>query len=339
MPIPTEQLIQLTALAALIIVLIYWSGWFSGMETALTRLDSLDLAEMKRQKVRNIKRIFSLKRDMNRTLITILIGNNIVNVALSAVTALAADSVFHQLGVSLAVGAITFLIIIFGDIIPKSTALADARKVASKRAAILYFLTIVFNPLTRLFTLLAGWILRLKGIKQGKKAVLVTDWKIKELATLSQEEGQIKTLEKKIIHHVFHFGDKTVRNVMIPLARVAKLPEDCTMDQAVKEFRVHGYTRLPLVSKGGRVTGVINVKSLVGRRHGSLQGLISQPLFVSAKVHVTTLFERMQQTRIHIAIVEDGHGRHIGLATMEDLLEELVGEIYDEFFLKKQLTS
>lgn len=331
----TEQLTSLIFLILFIIVLIYLSGWFSGIETALTNLDPVQLATMRRRKEKNVEYILKLKRDMNKTLITILIGNNIVNIVLSAVTALAANAFFHSIGISIAIGIITFLIIIFGEITPKSIAIMHSSQIARKKARTLYYLMNILNPLISLFIVISGWIIRLKGEKKHHRNIIVTEENIKDLATLGQQEGLIKPLEEDIIHKVFLFGDRKVKDVMVPIKKVFTIPKGITIEEAIRKYKIRSFTRVPVMNEKKRIIGILNMKDLIGHKSGTLKSLLRKPLIVSKHVHVTTLLTMMREKKIHIAAVLDNKRRHVGIVTMEDLLEELVGEIYDEYFISK----
>lgn len=335
MPLSPEQLVYLLAFACFIVILIYWSGWFSGIETALTHLTPVQLAAMQHHKEKNIDYILKLKRNMNRTLVAILIGNNVVNIVLSAVTALAANAIFQEIGVSVAIGIITFVIIIFGEITPKSNALSHSKIVAQKKARTLYYLSKILSPLISIFIYLSGLILKATGIKRPSYKLLVTDEDIKELVSLGEREGLIKPLEKDIIYKVFHFGDRTVDDIMVPIEKVFALDEHISIKTAIKKFRQHSFTRLPVINQNGQIVGILNMKDLIGKRAGTITPLIRRPLLVSGRHHISTLFLQMQKKHIHMAVVRDLRHKHLGIITMEDILEELVGEIYDEYFHAK----
>jgi putative hemolysin len=322
------------------VILIYLSGWFSGIETALTNLDDAEIAQMRKRKAKNIDYIVKLKRDMDRTLVAILIGNNIVNILLSVIAALVADTLFQTVGVTIMVAVITILIIIFGEITPKSNAIMDSQKVAKKKAKKIYYLMVVLSPTITFFMAISRGIIKLVGGSVRLENMLVSDQSIKDLATMGEEEGVIKTIEKDIIHSVFGFGDCKTATVMVSISKVFTLKKNYNVKNAAKIMSKHGYSRVPIVDKNNYVMGLLYAKDLLGKRKGvRIQTIMRKPYFVPFDCDVTKAFSDMKKRRIHLAVVRDAKGRHIGIMTLEDILEELVGEIYDEYSELKQGTD
>lgn len=319
-------------LVIVMIVLIYLSGWFSGIETALTNLDDAEIAMMHKRKAKNIEYIVKMKRDMDRTLVAILIGNNIVNIVLSVIAALVADTLFQTVGVSIMVGIITFLIIIFGEITPKSNAIMDSQKVAMKKGKKIYYLMRFLSPAITFFMGISRGIIKMTGGSARLENMLVSDQSIKDLATMGEEEGVIKTIERDIIHSVFGFGDCKTQTVMVPMSAVFILKKNYNTKNAAKIMSEHGYSRVPIVDKNNQVIGLLYAKDLLGKRKGvRIQSIMRKPYFVDFDWDVTKAFKEMKEKRIHLAVVRDSEGKHIGIMTLEDILEELVGEIYDEY--------
>lgn len=323
---------HLSLLTLLMVVLIYLSAWFSGTETALTNLGSTDIAEMQSNKERNIEYIVKLKRDMDRSLITILIGNNLVNITLSALAALITDALFHAIGVSIMIGIITFLIIIFGEITPKSHAIINSKEVSKKHARIVYYLMKILNPLITLFLAISRKIIRLTGAATEQVNLVISDESIKGLATLGEAEGVIKKIEKEIIHKVFRFGDSKIEDIMVPMSEVFYLERDYDILEASLIIAKRGFTRIPVIDEKREVIGILYIKDLLAKKEGRIRSLLRPPFIVSANSDVTDIFDAMREKRIHIAIVKDENQKHIGIVTLEDIIEELVGEIYDEHF-------
>jgi len=338
-------LMQLIFLVVFMIVLIFLSGWFSGSETALTNLPASDVAQMqedeKNKKTKSIKILGStrvdyvakLKTDMDRTLVTILIGNNIVNILLSSVAAVVANKVFGGIGVSIMVGVITFLIIIFGEITPKSHAINNSKRVSLGRAMILYWLSIVIYPVIIIFLFLSRWIIALTGGVRRKRDLLINDDTIKAVATLGARQGIIKMIERDIIHRVFVFGDSKVENVMVPMDKVFAFLKNHDVPKASDLLADKGFTRVPVLDKlTKKVVGIIYSKDLVDKNEGFIKPLMRKPFTVKNGTDITVVFRKMKSKRVHMAVVVDKKGEHIGIVTLEDILEELVGEIYDEYF-------
>ena len=240
-----EQVFSLTALAIFMIILIYWSGWFSGIETALTHIDPVQLAGVSQSKEKNIEYILKLKRHMNRTLIAILIGNNVVNILFAAIATLTAKALFRDIGISISIGIITFLIIIFGEITPKSNAITHSKKVAQKHARTLFYLTRIISPVIDIFIFLSRFIIKLQGGKANPRDIIISDESIKDLITLSQKEGVIKPLEEDLIYHVFRFGDLKTENIMVPMKKVFALSDSLSSKEVIKKYQKQKFTESP----------------------------------------------------------------------------------------------
>ncbi len=319
------------------LVLIFLSGWFSGTETALTNLSSATVAQMKRDGDRNVKYIVRLKRRMDKTLITILIGNNIVNIVLSSVAALIANELFAEIGVTVMIGVITFLIILFGEITPKNSAIFDSRKKANRNARAIYYLSVVMTPLISLFIIISRTLIRIFGGPTKERKLFASDDTIKDLASLSEEEGVIKPIERDIIHKVFLFGDRKISDVMVPMKDVFIFAKDISTYEARGKLSDSGFTRVPVMGSDRKVKGVLYSKDLLTARKGPISKILRNPFRVSVNDDVTDIFDVMKRNRIHLAVVENESGEHVGIVTLEDLIEELVGEIHDEYFERKSV--
>lgn len=322
-----------------LLVLLYLSGWFSGSETAITKLTPAQIAEMQESGDKTVKHILYLKKNMDRTLVTILIGNNIVNIALSAIATLIANDLFHTIGVSLAVGIMTFLIVVFGEITPKSYAILHNAKVSRNHSTVLYYLMKILSPIISFFIFISEKIMRIIDRSPPPASLLISDESIKHLATMGEEEGVIKEIERRIIHKVFNFGDKKIEDVMVPMKEVFFLDKNCTIAEASEKIGVKGFTRIPVIIDG-KVAGLLYSKELIGKNgNGYISDLISPPFLVTLNQDITEIFEEMKEKRIHMAIVTDEIGKHVGLVTLEDILEELVGDIKDEYSEQKKIET
>lgn len=322
-------------LIVFMVVLIFLSGWFSGSETALTNLNSSEVKRMKRSGMKNTDHVMKLKKNMDKTLITILIGNNIVNIVLSSVTALIANQLFAEIGVSIMIGVITFLVIIFGEITPKNSAIFNSMEVANRNARAIYYLSIILTPLIILFRWISKTIISLKGGRGSIENLLTTDDDIKDLVSLSEEEGVIKPIEREIIHRVFKFGDRKVRDAMVSMDEIFCLDDDIVVEGVKNVVKSSGFTRVPVMGDDGKIIGLIYSKDLVLADDDSIPSLMRKPFLVRENEDLTAVFDKMKRNRVHLAIVENSRGDHTGIVTLEDLLEELVGELYDEYYEKK----
>jgi CBS domain containing-hemolysin-like protein len=327
--------IIIVIMLAIMLVLLLLAGWFAGSETALTNLSSGRLARIIRENRGNSKYLINIKKNMDRNLVTILVLNNIVNILLSSIAALFADALFDTVGVSLMVGLITFLIIVFGEIVPKSIAMIDVERVSIGHSKALFLLNRLLSPLMFLIVKFARLMVKLRGKKIRKEGVLVSDQDIKDLVNLGEQEGTIKVMERDIINKVFNFGDSKVRDAMVPMEKVYKIDDDIEVEEAKDLISSSGYTRVPIIDDEGKIIGLIYSKDLLGKKEGKISTYTRDVFILPGDMDLTRGFGKMKERRIHLAIVTDTEGNHIGIITLEDMIEEIVGEIYDEYFMKK----
>ncbi len=323
-----EPMLYIIALA----VLIYLSGRFSGSETALTAISKVDISKMKRNKEKNAKIIEHLKHHMDKTIITILIGNNLVNVTASALATKLSYDLLGNIGVSFAVGAVTLFLLIFGEITPKGFALKNKKHFSQKNAKMIYYLSIVMGPLIKVLSEISDRMINLFGGETKLDNLLVTESDMRHLASMMESEGIIKEIEKDILHRVFWFGDLKVASVKVPKEDTFVLDSELDIDEAIEFIKEHGLTRLPVTKHDtDDIAGILYSKQLLGTEGGDLEDFVRKPYFVSNEEDITDIFQRMRKNRIHMAIVRDEEGNFDGIITLEDVMEELVGEIYDEY--------
>ncbi len=317
----------------ILVVLLYLSAWFSGSETALTALNKVDIANLKLEGEKRVDIIIKLKSDMDSTIITILVGNNLVNISASAIaTKIAYDSLGH-IGISIAVGILTILILVFSEITPKGFAIKNKRGLSVKSAPFIYYMSIVCCPLIDLLSWISDHIIRLLGGETKDEKMHITESDIRDLASVLEDEGVIKEVEKDILHNVFWFGDLKIRSVKVPKEDSFVLDSEISHYEGVEFIKEHGFTRIPVAEHGTeKIIGILYSKDLLGEEMGTMGEYAREvPRFVRNGEEITDVFHRMKKQRIHMAIVLDEHGKFDGLITLEDILEELLGEIYDEF--------
>lgn len=200
--------ITFLSLSIFIFIFIYLSAWLSSTETAITNLSNRRLAVLKKNNIKNINYLLHLKKKLTLTIITLLIANNVVNILLSSITALIANKLFHATGVSITIGIVTFTLILFGEIIPKSKAILQGEAIIQRRAWALFMLTKLLSPFVFLFRWISHNILKITGISEPKHSAIISDESIISMAALAEHEGVVKSIEKEIIEHVFIFGDR-----------------------------------------------------------------------------------------------------------------------------------
>jgi CBS domain containing-hemolysin-like protein len=321
----------------LLIALLILSGFFSSSETSLfsiSRTKARHLAKMKGKTNVLIKR---MKDDSHRLLTTILIGNNIVNVAASAIATRLTIDLFSSYGtlgtssnyaIGIVTGIMTFLILVFGEVFPKSVATRNSVLVARIVIYPVYWCSILFWPIV----IFLEFIPKLTG--KIKQTPTVTEQELMTFVEVVEEEGEIKETEKRLIHRVFEFDDTNASEILTPRADMFVIEADAPLD--LKQVSESGYTRIPVIEDSiDNIVGILNVKDLLashakGDTSNNVRRLMRPPYFVPEHIKLDSLLRQFKKRKSHMAIVVDEHGGVSGLITLEDALEELVGEIRDE---------
>lgn len=329
----------MTELVVLLVLLIF-SGIFSGSETALVALSIGRVEALVKERRHGARSLHQLKRDPSQMLTTILIGNNVVNIAASVMAAVIATRLFGDMGPGIAVGALTIAILIFGEITPKSLATRYSERISLAIAPpMLAFMKIIF-PFVWLLGKFTTWVHRLVGAQRDPT---VTESELISMLGHGEEEGTIHHGKREIIERVFSFHNLKVRDVMTPLGDVFSLNGAMSVSQALPLVSEVTYTRIPLCDDDrDNLYKVIYLRDLltaVADRRGEarLDEVSHEPIFVPQYQNIDELFGKLLHQRRHLAIVVDEFGTIRGIVTLEDLLEELVGEIYDESDLAPQL--
>jgi CBS domain containing-hemolysin-like protein len=322
------MLIEIVSLILLLIL----SGIFSGSETALVDLSIGRVEGLVKEGRPGSKALLELKLDPSRMLTAILIGNNIVNISASVLATVIATRYFGSAGPGIAVGALTVVILIFGEITPKSLATRYAERISLFISPpLLLFMRLIY-PLVWIFGVFTRWVHKMSG---SSKDPTVTEMELISMLGHGEKEGTIESTERKIIERVFEFNDLTVRDVMTPHNDIFSLDGDLTVAEALPLVIERSYSRIPLYDGSrdnlNKVLYMRDLLSAVASDKGTvrLKDIGHTPVFVSQYQPIDELFNSMRKKR-HMSIVVDEHGVIRGVATMEDLLEELVGEIYDE---------
>ena len=314
-----------------LIVLIILSGFFSGAEVALISLSRIKAKQMLANKRLGAHYIQKLKSDPQRMLSTILIGNNVVNITASAITTALMITLVGSHAVGIAVGIMTLLILIFGEITPKTYASSHNEVFAQLAAPLLWWLSIIIYPLIKLINLLISIMFRLFGIKTKEKPI--TEEEIRGMVAAAGEEGSIKELEKELINKIFEFDDISVGEIITPRADMVMLDASAKVKDALPIMR-QGYSRIPIHDKEkDNIVGILYVKDLLSQAvkpSTSIKKVMREPYIVPEAKKLNSLLKQFQKRKEHMAIVVDEHGLVIGLVTLEDVVEEIVGDIKDE---------
>jgi putative hemolysin len=313
---------------ALLAFLLFLSGFFSSAETALFTISRVKARHIAKIGGRTDKLIKKMKSDPHRLLSTILIGNNIVNVASSAMATSIAIEIFQSNAVGIATGVMTLLILIFGEIFPKSVATRNNLFIARIIILPIHWFSIIFFPLIKLL----DFIPLLLG--KAKDRPTVTEEELITIVEVGEEEGQIKQEEKELIRNIFEFDNTSTSEIMTPRSDMFVIDADKGLP--LKAIIKSGFTRIPVMEKNiDNVIGILNIKDFfthvaTGRKKPNIRDIMRHPYFIPENKKLDTLLHQFKERKDHMAIVVDEHGGVAGLVTLEDVLEEIVGEICDE---------
>ncbi|HNW93483.1 MAG TPA: CNNM domain-containing protein [bacterium] len=324
-------MLELLVEVPLLVLLLACSACFSGTETALFSLDKFRLRELEKTKTPHARVIRELLAAPYTTLITILIGNLLVNTAASSLATLVCIKLFGHEGVGVAIGVMTFVLLICGEYTPKAFSVAQPVAVARRLGRPLQYLTQVLAPLIVLVkavnTAVLGVLARRWPV--GRE-LSITEEEVQTLLKISMREGHLDAHEHTWIRNIFKFSDLEVKDVMQPAARLISV--DCTRSRAAieQELRTQQHSRLP-VHQGDRtaITGILIVKDYLLDQERDIADALRPPLVVRPRERVDRLFQRFRKERMHLALVKQGE-ELVGFVTMEDVLEQIFGALYDE---------
>lgn len=327
------MILETVLLLACLTLLMYSSAYFSSAEIAITTLSNVDVGDMLLKNEKNARYVDYLWKNIEDTLALIALANNVVNFTISSVSTALAIYAFGELGIAIAIGVVTFVVLEFGEITPKAYASLNAERVAKKRAKTIYYMLRGLNPLVQTLLLSGKGMIKLFGGKTERDDEVVTEDDIKTMATLGAKDGTVEAIEEEIIHRVFKFGDVFVKDVMIPRSKVFTLGHKATIRRAKRAAVATGHSRIPVIDrKAKRVVGVLYSKDLIGKNPRlRVEKLIRKPFMVRETTKAALLFGVLKEKRVHLAIVRNRRSKMVGIVTLEDLLEEIVGEILDEY--------
>lgn len=325
---------SITQLVFLVILLLL-SAFFSSAETAFTTASRIRLRTLAEGGSNKAKRVLAITDDMHKMLSAILIGNNIVNLSASSIATTLAIKLFGSVGAGVATGILTILILIFGEISPKTVATVHADSIALAYSSLIYRLMQLLTPVIFIVNQLSMGFLKLMRFDPGSGRTAMTEEEFKTIVDVGHETGVLENSEHEMINNVFDFGDSQAKEIMIPRIDMTFAKLDNTFDELIDIFREDKFTRLPVYEENtDNVIGIINMKDLLlyeDKQHFQIKDLLREPFFTYEQKNTSELFLEMQKNSINIAIVLDEYGVTAGMITLEDLLEEIVGEIRDEY--------
>ena len=313
-------------------VLLFLSAFFSASETSFTSVNMIRIRSMAEEGDQKAAAAVKLAENYDRTLSTILIGNNLVNIALSSLTTVMATELFGNAGVAVATGAATLLILTFGEILPKGWAKENSERLVLAVAQPLSFCTFLFYPLGTFFIWLRG---AFGKREEGEKAPSITEQELMYMVGAIQEEGVLEEQEKDLVQSALEFDETTVQEVLTPRVNLTALDIEEEQEGIVRTVTAEKYSRIPVYEGTiDNIVGVVQSREILMRiiqgRPVRLKSLMSKPVFIHRTMKISRLLGEFQRKKNHIAVVIDDYGGTLGIVTLEDLPEELVGEIWDE---------
>ena len=320
----------------LLVLLVLMSAFFASSETALINTSKIRLKYLVKEKVKNADKLEKLYEDSNKLIGAILIGNNIVNVATSSIATIITTSRFSNAGLGISVGLTTLVILIFGEITPKNLALKNSESISLFVAPIILFLVRIFTPILFILNNISNLLSALLGQRNDDKKPTITQDELKTIVDVSNQEGVLETDETEMIQNIFEFKDLTVDDIMIQRRDIVAISADMSYDEIIDVFKNRQLSRLPIYEDTiDDIIGVLYAKDLFfteqSKEDFDIKTVMREPVFVNEFVKISDFFKKMQQVKTHIAIVLDEYGGVAGIVTMEDLVESIVGDIYDEY--------
>lgn len=329
----TENILQI----GLLIVLLLGSGFFSASETSLMSLSKIRIRYMEEEGVKGAKLVSSLIEKSSDLLSSILVGNNVVNIAATSVSTSLFISIFGDGGVAIATAVMTVLVLIFGEITPKTIAANSPEKIAvivSKPISIIMKIT---KPIVWVFNLLTGIIFKIMGIENDGVKPFITEEELKAMVNVSHEEGVLEIEEREIINNVFQFGDMQAKEAMIQRLDMVAVNIEDSYDEIIELFKSEKLSRLPVYQESiDDIVGILNIKDIIFLSDEEIQNFniknyVREAFFTYEFKKITQLLEEMKKEKSQMAIVVDEYGGTAGLLTIEDLVEVIVGDIDDEY--------
>ena len=317
----------------ILIILLILSAFFSSAETALTTVNKIKFRALAEEGNKRAEKVLHITENSGKMLSAILIGNNIVNLSAASLT----TTIAYTIGGSVAVASamLTIFVILFGEIVPKTLATIHSEKLSMKYVGIVNIFMIISTPAIIIINGLANCILRMMGVDPNARNDLMTETELRTIVDVSHEDGVIESDEKEMIYNVFDLGDAKAKDVMVPRVHMTFANVEDSYEELLNIFREDKFTRLPVYEETtDNVIGTINMKDLLlfdNKKEFHIRDILREAYFTYEYKNISELLVEMRQASFNIAIVLDEYGETSGLITLEDLLEEIVGEIHDEY--------
>lgn len=320
---------------AFLVILLFLSAFFSSAETSLTTVNRIRMRSLAEEGNKRAERVLHITDDSGKMLSAILIGNNIVNLSASSIATSLAIKLWGSVGAGIATGLLTLLILIFGEISPKTLATIHAEKISLAYSGTIEFLMKILTPVIFIINKLSMGFLFLLKVDPNAGNQQMTEQELRTIVDVSKESGVIESEEHEMINNLFDFSDAQAKEVMVPRIDMTFADINSTYDELIEIFQEDKFTRLPVYEENtDNVVGILNMKDLLlykDKEHFKLSNIMREPYFTYEHKNTAELFIEMKKSSISLAIVLDEYGATAGLITLEDLLEEIVGEIRDEY--------
>lgn len=312
-------------------LLVACSAFFSGAETAFSAVNRIRMKNMAANGNRKAERVLRAAEDYDKTISAILIGNNIVNIASASVGTVIFTYWFGAAGSAISTAVMTMVVLVFGEVLPKALAKEYAERYALAIVNILDFLIVIFSPLAWLLTLFKHLVVG----RKNDNTPSVTEEELKVLIEESENEGVLEEMESDLVRSALDFDETTVEEILIPRVDVVAIDVESTADEIRELFFQTGYSRLPVYEETiDHVLGLLHVKdffeAVLTEQEVDVRALLGKTMFIPSQMKISELLKKMQQSKLQMAIVVDSYGGTHGIVTLEDIIEELVGEIWDE---------
>ncbi|MFA5199629.1 MAG: hemolysin family protein [Candidatus Omnitrophota bacterium] len=334
------MIITLVLLALLIL-----SFFFSASETSIIGLNKIRLHQMLKKGVKGARNVQRLIGKLDKVIAAILIGNNLINIAISSiVTGISVQIYGYKWGVIISTFMTTMVLLIFCEVTPKILAAKHTEKTAIVTAPFMNVILTIFKPLILFLIGISSFILKIFGLSVNKKSPLITEEELRTMIEIGQQEGVLSEDQRKMVHRIFEFGDSQLLDIMVPKEKIVAVDVNTSSDNLLNIFVEEGHARLP-VYKGNKdnIVGIVYAQDLlyVLREKGLfiLQDLLHEACFVSSSTRVNDLLKRFQAEKMQIAIIVDKDKRTLGLVTLENLIEEIVGEIEEKYSVRRCISK
>lgn len=329
----TSSLIQI----GLLVILLIGSGFFSASETALMSISKIRIRYMEEDGVKGAKLVSKLLEDSNRLLSSILVGNNIVNIAATSISTSLFINLWGEQGVAAATALMTVLVLIFGEITPKTISANNPEKVAVFVAKPIKIFMTLLKPVVGVFNVITKIIFKILGVDDDGVKPFITEEELKAMVNVSHEEGLLEIEEREIINNVFEFGDMQAKEAMVQRLDMVAIDIEDSYDEIIELFKTEKLSRMPVYEETiDDIIGILNIKDVIFLSDEEIESFdvkkyLREPFFTYEFKKITQLLEEMKKDKSQMAVVVDEYGGTAGLITIEDLVEVIVGDIEDEY--------